>query len=75
MFFITCFSKIAKDNLGWLDMGASRCFGFKETFEKAEEAIWECRNCGHLVMGKKAPQVCPVCQHPQSYFEIRKENY
>ena len=47
----------------------------QKVFEKAEEAIWECRNCGHLVMGKKAPQVCPVCKHPQSYFEIRKENY
>ncbi|ODU54742.1 MAG: rubrerythrin [Clostridium sp. SCN 57-10] len=47
----------------------------KAVFEKAEEAIWECRNCGHLVMGKKAPQVCPVCLHGQSYFELRKENY
>ena len=47
----------------------------KAVFEKAEEAIWECRNCGHLVMGKKAPAVCPVCAHPQSYFELRKENY
>jgi len=47
----------------------------QKVFEKAEEAIWECRNCGHLVMGKKAPLVCPVCKHPQSYFEIRKENY
>ena len=44
-------------------------------FEKAEETMWECRNCGHLVMGKKAPEVCPVCAHPQSYFEVRKENY
>ena len=44
-------------------------------FEKAEETMWECRNCGHLVMGKKAPQVCPVCNHPQAYFEVRKENY
>ncbi|MBQ7364180.1 MAG: rubrerythrin family protein [Clostridia bacterium] len=44
-------------------------------FEKAEETMWECRNCGHLVMGKKAPVVCPVCAHPQSYFEVRKENY
>lgn len=44
-------------------------------FEKAEETMWECRNCGHLVMGKKAPKVCPVCQHAQSYFEVRKENY
>ena len=44
-------------------------------FEKSEETMWECRNCGHLVIGKKAPQVCPVCAHPQSYFEVRKENY
>ncbi|MBR6740679.1 MAG: rubrerythrin family protein [Clostridia bacterium] len=44
-------------------------------FEKSEMAIWECRNCGHLVMGKKAPLVCPTCAHPQSYFELRKENY
>lgn len=46
-----------------------------KVFEKAEETMWECRNCGHLVIGKKAPQVCPVCNHPQSFFEIRKENY
>ena len=44
-------------------------------FAKAEETMWECRNCGHLVMGKKAPGACPVCLHPQSYFEVRKENY
>ena len=47
----------------------------QQVFEKAEETIWECRNCGHLVMGKKAPEVCPVCAHPKSYFEVRKENY
>ena len=47
----------------------------QKVFEKAEETMWECRNCGHLVMGKKAPDVCPVCAHPQSYFEVRKENY
>ena len=47
----------------------------QQVFEKAEEIMWECRNCGHLVMGKKAPQACPVCAHPQSYFEVRKENY
>lgn len=47
----------------------------QKVFEKAEETMWECRNCGHLVMGKKAPQVCPVCAHPQSFFEVRKENY
>ena len=44
-------------------------------FEKSEETMWECRNCGHLVIGKKAPEVCPVCYHKQSYFEVRKENY
>ena len=47
----------------------------QKVFEKAEETMWECRNCGHLVMGKKAPQICPVCAHPQSFFEVRKENY
>ncbi len=47
----------------------------QQVFVKAEETIWECRNCGHLVMGKKAPEVCPVCVHPKSYFEVRKENY
>ena len=47
----------------------------QKVFEKSEETIWECRNCGHLIMGKKAPDVCPVCNHPQSYFEVRKENY
>ena len=47
----------------------------QKVFEKAEETMWECRNCGHLVMGKKAPAICPVCAHPQSYFEVRKENY
>ena len=44
-------------------------------FAKSEETMWECRNCGHLVMGKKAPEVCPVCVHPQSFFEVRAENY
>lgn len=47
----------------------------KAVFEKSEEKMWECRNCGHIVIGKKAPEICPVCKHPQSYFEIRKENY
>ena len=47
----------------------------QKVFEKSEEVMWECRNCGHLVIGKKAPQVCPVCAHPQAYFEVRKNNY
>ena len=44
-------------------------------FEKSEVKVWECRNCGHIVVGTKAPEVCPTCAHPQSYFELRAENY
>lgn len=47
----------------------------KEVFEKSEVKVWECRNCGHIVVGTKAPEVCPACAHPQSYFEIHQENY
>ena len=46
-----------------------------QVFEKGSVKVWECRNCGHLVVGTKAPDVCPVCSHPQSYFEVREENY
>ena len=44
-------------------------------FSKDGDRIWKCRNCGHIVIGKSAPEVCPVCAHPQSYFEIKNENY
>ena len=47
----------------------------QQVFEKSEVKIWECRNCGHIVVGTKAPEVCPVCNHPQSYFEISGENF
>lgn len=47
----------------------------QQVFEKGEECMWECRVCGHLVMGRKAPEVCPICGMSQSYFEVRKENY
>ena len=47
----------------------------QKVFEKSEETMWECRNCGHLVIGKKAPAVCPVCAHPQSFFEVECKNY
>ena len=47
----------------------------QEVFAKSEVKVWECRNCGHLVIGTKAPEVCPTCNHPQSYFEIHAENY
>ena len=46
-----------------------------EVFAKSEVKVWECRNCGHIVVGKKAPEVCPTCAHSQSYFEVRAENY
>lgn len=46
-----------------------------QVFEKSEVKVWECRNCGHIVVGTKAPEVCPVCNHPQSFFEIHQENY
>lgn len=46
-----------------------------EVFKRSEIKVWECRNCGHIVVGKDAPEVCPVCNHPQSYFEIHAENY
>ena len=47
----------------------------KKVFEKSGITVWECRNCGHIVVGTKAPDVCPVCNHPQSYFEVHEENY
>ena len=47
----------------------------QEVFAKSEVKVWECRNCGHIVVGTKAPEVCPVCNHPQSYFEVHEENY
>lgn len=46
-----------------------------EVFKKSEEKVWECRNCGHLHTGENAPEVCPVCYHPQAYFEVHNENY
>ena len=47
----------------------------KAVFEKSEVKVWECRNCGHILVGTKAPDVCPTCDHPQSYFEVNAENY
>ena len=44
-------------------------------FEKSEVTVWECRNCGHICVGTKAPEICPVCAHPQAYFEVHAENY
>ncbi len=47
----------------------------QQVFEKSGVTVWECRNCGHIVVGTSAPKVCPVCAHPQSYFEVKSENY
>ena len=47
----------------------------QEVFKKSEVKVWECRNCGHIVVGTAAPEVCPVCDHPQAYFEVHAENY
>ena len=46
-----------------------------EVFKKSSVKVWECRNCGHIVVGEKAPEVCPVCAHPQAYFEISADNF
>ena len=46
-----------------------------QVFERSEVKVWECRNCGHIVVGTKAPEMCPVCAHPKAYFEIQAENY
>ena len=46
-----------------------------QVFAKSEVKVWECRNCGHIVVGTKAPEICPVCAHPQSYFEVHEANY
>ncbi len=47
----------------------------QEVFKKSEVKVWECRNCGHIVVGTQAPDICPVCAHPQAYFEVNAENY
>jgi len=47
----------------------------QQVFEKAGVTVWECRNCGHIVIGTKAPEVCPVCAHPKSFFEVKSTNY
>ena len=46
-----------------------------KVFEAGEVKIWKCRNCGHIVVGKRAPEMCPVCSHPKSFFEVKAENY
>ena len=47
----------------------------KKVFSKDGDVIWQCANCGHIVIGKQAPEICPVCDHPQSYFQVKAENY
>ena len=47
----------------------------QQVFERSEVKVWECRNCGHIIIGEKAPEICPTCDHPKAYFEIHAENY
>mgnify|MGYP000695376629 CR=1 FL=1 len=46
-----------------------------EVFAKSEKVVWQCSNCGHIVVGRQAPEVCPVCAHPKAYFELKADNY
>ena len=61
------------ENYEWTDMYAK--MAVDTVFSKDGDTIWQCSNCGHIVIGKKAPQMCPVCKHPQAYFQIKAENY
>ena len=70
----------AGENAEWTDMYARMAKLLKNiedavVFSREGDCIWVCRNCGHVVVGKKAPEVCPVCAHPQSYFEMKAENF
>ena len=66
------------ENYEWTDMYQEFAKTAREeglVFSRDGDKIWQCRNCGHIVIGKVAPKVCPICSHPQSFFEIKKENY
>ena len=66
------------ENFEWTDMYDRMAKEAKEeglVFSKDGDRIWKCRNCGHIVIGKSAPEICPVCNHPKAYFEIKAENY
>ena len=67
------------ENYEWTDMydgfAKTKNVETAEVFAKSEVKVWECRNCGHIVVGTKAPEICPTCNHPQSYFEVHAENY
>ena len=65
----------AGENYEWTDMYARMADEAEVVFSRDEDMIWECSNCGHIVIGKKAPEVCPVCKHAKSYFQIKAENY
>ena len=58
-----------------LSVAELSCEAVVHSQKLSEVKVWECRNCGHIVVGTKAPDVCPVCNHPQAYFEINKQNY
>ena len=69
------FADIA-DEEGFPEIAAQmRGVAASSVFEKEEEVVWQCSNCGHQVVAKKAPEICPVCKHPQAYFQVKPENY
>ena len=63
-----------KASLGELSRAAQN-IEMADVFEKSEVKVWECRNCGHIIVGTAAPVICPTCNHPKSYFEVHAENY
>ena len=69
------FAKTAEEE-GFTELASKfRNLETAQVFEKSEVKVWECRNCGHIVVGTSAPEICPVCSHPQAYFEVCAENY
>ena len=76
-YIATLFEKVAEIEKHHEERYKKLLENYKEgiVFSRDEDMIWECSNCGHICVGKKAPEVCPVCAHPQAYFEIKAENY
>ena len=70
----TYFASVAQKE-GYEQMSLLKNIETAQVFEKSEVKVWECRNCGHIIVGTSAPEECPVCSHPQSYFEVSAENY
>ena len=73
----TMYRKIAEAEKGHEERYLALLNNIEEgtVFKKAEETVWQCRNCGYIYVGTEAPEVCPACLHPQAYFEVKKNNY